>query len=286
MYRRSLFVAGPITRLAALAGALAVFPAAALQAQAPSGIHVDLNIPTLRLVVSEDGQVLKTYPVSVGQLGHDTPTGTFRISRAEWNPSWRPPSRDWARGKAFTPPGPDNPMGRVKLFFSPLYYIHGTPEVESLGTPASHGCVRMRNHDAVELGRLLSREANPTVPADRITGILARAHATRVSSFRDSVTLVVRYDPVVVEGGELRIYPDIYDRHAVHSEAVYQALLAAGYDVSGVDLASVRAVLKQAKGRKAVLRLPLETALGGLAPKRSPDAAPGRRPSPRPPTSP
>lgn len=285
MYRRTLFVADRFTRVAALAGALALFPAPALQAQAPSGIRVDLNIPTLRLVVYEDGRVLKTYPVSVGQLGHDTPTGTFRISRAEWNPSWRPPSRDWARGKAFTAPGPDNPMGRVKLFFSPLYYIHGTPEVESLGTPASHGCVRMLNRDAIELSRLLSHEANPTIPADQIDGILARAHATRVSSFRDSITLVVRYDPVVVEDGELRIYPDIYDRHAVHSEAVYQALLAAGYDVSGVDLESVRGVLKQAKGRKTVLRLPLESALRGLVSTQSPDALLRRRGSSRPPSS-
>ena len=59
--------------------------------------------------------------------------------------------REWARGREYTPPGPNNPMGRVKLFFMPLYFIHGTPERESIGTPASHGCVRMKNADIIEL---------------------------------------------------------------------------------------------------------------------------------------
>ena len=256
MQLRSHFAAGTLPCTAALAAVLVLSPGPRLEGQQPSGVRIDLNIPTLRLVVSEDDRVVRTYPVSVGQIGHDTPTGTFRISRAEWNPSWRPPAREWAKGKSFTPPGPENPMGRVKLFFSPLYYLHGTPEVESLGTPASHGCVRMLNRDAVELGKLLSRDANPTIPAAEVDAILARPRRSRASSFQDSVTLVIRYNPVVVEAGELRIYPDIYERHAIHSEAVYQALLAAGYDVSAVDPTSVRTIVERAKRRKTVLRLP------------------------------
>jgi hypothetical protein len=54
-------------------------------------------------------------------------------------------------------------MGRVKLHFAPLLYIHGTPEAEALGDPASRGCVRMRNSDVIELTRLVHQYASPRV---------------------------------------------------------------------------------------------------------------------------
>jgi hypothetical protein len=246
----------------------------ALAGQGAGRLRVDLNIPALRITVSEGDSVLRTYPVAVGQLGHDTPEGTFTISRAEWNPWWRPPAREWARGEKPTPPGPNNPMGRVKLFFAPLYYIHGTPDEASLGTPASHGCVRMLDRDVVELATLIHDRARPTLPSARIPAVLREARTTRVSRIQDSVTLVIRYQPVVVEGGELRIYPDIYRRRAVHPEAVYQALLAAGYDVRGIDRADVGAVVRRARGRKSVLRVPLAGGLGGAVESRSAGAAP------------
>lgn len=130
-----------------------------LSAQETPRLRVDLNIPTLRVAVYEGDRLVRSYPVAVGQVGHETPEGTFTISRADWNPSWHPPAREWAKDARVTPPGPNNPMGRVKLFFAPLYYIHGTPDRESLGTRASHGCVRMLNEDAVALGTLLHDRA-------------------------------------------------------------------------------------------------------------------------------
>ena len=77
--------------------------------------------------------------------------------RKIWNPSWRPPPSEWARDKKYEEPGsPGNPMGRVKIFFQePDYYIHGTGLAGSLGRARSHGCIRMRNIDAVELARLV-----------------------------------------------------------------------------------------------------------------------------------
>lgn len=254
---------GLAARAAVLTLGLSLAPVPAAAQQPDGGLRVELNIPTHRIEVFEGARLLKTYPVAVGQLGHDTPTGTFRISRAEWNPSWRPPQREWTRGTSYTPPGPDNPMGRVKMFFSPLYYIHGTPDEESLGTPASHGCVRMLNEDAIELATLLHEEANPTVPAEQIDRILAQSRTTRVSRLQDSVTLVIRYQPVVVEGDELTVYPDIY-RRGIPTEAVYQALMAAGYDVSGVTPAEVKAVLARGAGAAETVRVPLRGAFASL----------------------
>jgi murein L,D-transpeptidase YcbB/YkuD len=213
-------------------------------------------------VVYEGDTPIRTYPVAVGMKGHDTPTGSFKIRRAEWNPWWQPPEREWAKDEKLTPPGPDNPMGRVKLFFMPYYFIHGSPAQESIGTPASHGCVRMLNKDAIALARLLHSRAAPQITPKTIDRILSSSRNTREVPFHDGIPLVIRYDPVVVENGNVKVYPDFYGYHAVHSEAVYQALLAAGYDVSGVELADVQKLIKRASASKEAFSVPVADAFG------------------------
>ncbi|HWK90453.1 MAG TPA: L,D-transpeptidase [Longimicrobium sp.] len=247
--------------LLALAGAAA--PAAA-QAPAASGLRLDLNIPANRLRVLDGDSVLRTYQVSVGQPGHDTPDGEFTIQRAEWNPSWRPPDREWAKDDQFTPPGPNNPMGRVKLFFAPYYYIHGTPDTTSIGAPASHGCVRMRNRDVIALARLLHQRASPTVAPGEITAILSRSGVTRWSTFRAPVPLVIRYEPIVVEGASLKVYKDFYDRSRIHTEGVIQALLGAGYDGASLDRAAIRALLRRAQEAEGTFTIRLTEAFPDL----------------------
>lgn len=248
-------------RFLAAALALAAAPLAPAQAQ----LRIDVNIPANRLQVLDGDSVIRTYRVSVGLPGHDTPDGEFTIGRAEWNPSWRPPEgREWARDAEFTPPGPNNPMGRVKLFFAPLYYIHGTPDSTNIGRAASHGCVRMRNRDVVELARLLHTRAEPTVAPAEIDALLRRSGTTRWSTFRAPVPLTIRYEPVVVEGEELKVYPDVYERSRIHTEGVIQALLAAGYDVSSIDRQQIRAVLRRAGQAEGVYTVKLTDAFTGL----------------------
>lgn len=239
---------------------------ALIAAPAAAQLRVDINIPANRLRVLDGDSVLRSYRVSVGLPGNDTPDGEFFIERAEWNPSWRPPpGREWTRGREFTPPGPNNPMGRVKLFFEPLYYIHGTPDSASIGTPASRGCVRMLNRDVVELARLLHRHARPTVAPSEIDGILRASSTTRWSTFRAPVPLTIRYEPVELEGETLRFHPDVYDRRRVHSEAVIQALLGAGYDARSIDRDAVRAVLARVSAaRGGVLAVRVGEAFPGL----------------------
>lgn len=260
------------SRLVKLSRLIVALAFSAVAAPAAAQMRLDLNIPENRLRVLDGDSVVRTYRVSVGTPGHDTPDGSFTVERAEWNPSWRPPTnREWARGKEFMPPGPNNPMGRVKLFFMPLYYIHGTPDSASIGTPASHGCVRMRNRDVVELARLLHQHAQPTVAPSEIDGILRRATTTRWSSFRAPVPLVIRYDPVVVENDEVRVYPDFYNRSRVHSEGVIQALLAAGYEANSIDRAQIRALLQRARQARGPVTARLSEAFTGL--RRSSAAA-------------
>ena len=115
------------------------------------GLIVDLS--DRRLYVMSGSDVVRTFPVAIGEEGYDTPDGSFTIRRMIWNPDWRPPPSAWARDKKYEAPGsPGNPMGRVKMFFrEPDYYIHGTGLASSLGNARSHGCIRMRNIDVVDL---------------------------------------------------------------------------------------------------------------------------------------
>ena len=95
--------------------------------------------------------------------GNQTPAGNYQVNSIIWNPWWHPPDSDWARGRKVEPPGAMNPMGRAKLNFAPLLYIHGTFERGALGDPASRGCVRRENEDLIELTRLVHQYLTPDV---------------------------------------------------------------------------------------------------------------------------
>jgi lipoprotein-anchoring transpeptidase ErfK/SrfK len=116
------------------------------------------NVGARILVVQRGDSTLKTFAIAVGKDDYPTPVGSFRIRKIIWNPSWRPPpGADWARGKTAKGPGElGNPMKVVKIFFKePDYYIHGTGEVESLGSAASHGCLRMDPTEVADLAKII-----------------------------------------------------------------------------------------------------------------------------------
>lgn len=241
--------------------------AAALLLAAPAGaqegkLRIDMNIPELRLTVYEGDEVIRSYPVAVGLPGHDTPTGNFAISHAEWNPWWRPPAREWAKNEKVTPPGPRNPMGRVKLFFLQYYFFHGTPESGSIGSAASHGCVRMLNKDVIALARLLHERAAPQVTSAQIDRILANSSQTRRVNFRESIPVTIRYDLVTVRDGDVNVHPDIYNYKSLHPEAVYQALMSAGYDINRVSRDDVVRLIERGREADKTLSVKIEDAFG------------------------
>ena len=136
----------------------------AVPARAALRLEVDLSDRELR--VYDDQQLTKQYDVAVGTHQKPTPTGNFRIAKIVWNPSWHPPDEKWARGKEPKGPAdPDNPLKRVKIFFSePDYYIHGTDDLDSLGHAESHGCVRMSPKEVTELAKLLMTRGGKPKP--------------------------------------------------------------------------------------------------------------------------
>jgi lipoprotein-anchoring transpeptidase ErfK/SrfK len=106
-----------------------------------------------KLYLYKNGQVAKTYDVATGQAAFPTPTGQFRIVSKQTNPIWHNPHSTWSTSMPETiGPGPTNPLGTHALALSAAgILIHETPDVGSIGTSASHGCIRMRGGDELDL---------------------------------------------------------------------------------------------------------------------------------------
>lgn len=191
----------------AVAGALlaAGVPAAALAQPQLSSAPVVAARPlttTLRLqadlaeraiYVWAGDSLLHMFPVAVGKPGHATPTGSFTIDRVIWNPGWVPPDAEWAQGKrARGPQDADNPMQAVKIFFrEPDYYIHGTPHVGSLGTAASHGCLRMSPNQVAELAHQVMQAGGVARDWSWVKATL-RIGRTRTIHLKRPVTITIR----------------------------------------------------------------------------------------------
>jgi lipoprotein-anchoring transpeptidase ErfK/SrfK len=120
-------------------------------AEYPSYLTLDRGTFTLRLW--EDLKLAKTYTVAVGMEGLETPEGLYHIQEKEENPVWNVPESSWAGSLAgqTIPPGPENPIKARWLGIYEGAGIHGTEETYSLGSAASHGCVRMAIPDVEEL---------------------------------------------------------------------------------------------------------------------------------------
>jgi len=144
--------------------------------------QIDISLSEQQLTVTQDGETVRSYPISSSQFGigteegsFKTPTGNFRISQKIGG--------DMPHGTIFrsrVPLGPEDPlpstddlvMSRI-LWLDGLddhnantrdrfIYIHGTKHEDKIGTPASHGCIRMLNADVVELFELVD-ETTPVV---------------------------------------------------------------------------------------------------------------------------
>jgi lipoprotein-anchoring transpeptidase ErfK/SrfK len=113
------------------------------------GPSVVINRETLRLTLYQGTHAVRTFPVATGMPQFPTPTGRFSIIQKQVDPTWFPPDSPWAAGEGPIPPGVGNPLGTRWMGTSaPGIGIHGTPVASSVGTHASHGCIRMYINDA------------------------------------------------------------------------------------------------------------------------------------------
>jgi lipoprotein-anchoring transpeptidase ErfK/SrfK len=107
-----------------------------------------------RLRLFKNLKLAKTYKIAVGQVGLETPAGVYHVQNKAVDPAWHVPNSDWAgdlAGKVIPGGVPENPLKSRWLGIYDGAGIHGTDAISSLGTAASHGCIRMAVPDVQEL---------------------------------------------------------------------------------------------------------------------------------------
>jgi lipoprotein-anchoring transpeptidase ErfK/SrfK len=143
---------------------------------------IDISIRDQRLSLMRDDEILRSYPISSSRFGIGveqgslkTPTGRFRVAekiggempsgtifhgRVPLKPDDPPPpTDDLIMSRILWLDGLDDDNANTRERF---IYIHGTKHEDKIGTPASHGCIRMRNADVIELFELVD-ETTPVV---------------------------------------------------------------------------------------------------------------------------
>ncbi|MBD1914238.1 L,D-transpeptidase [Leptolyngbya sp. FACHB-16] len=126
-------------------------------------LHITIDLSDRRLTLSQGDTVLRTIPVAVGRSSFPTPTGEFEVRQMIRDPSWMNPfTHEVIEGG-----NPRNPLGRFWIGFwtdgNNWVGMHGTPNPESVGTPASHGCIRLYNDDIQALFAQVSMGTPVTV---------------------------------------------------------------------------------------------------------------------------
>ena len=112
-------------------------------------------------VQDASGKTIARYPATMGSEHDPLPVGEWTIKGKADAPvfSYNPElfwDADPTHAKAKIAAGPNNPVGLVWIDLSkPHYGIHGTPRPENVGKTQSHGCIRLTNWDAVELGGMV-----------------------------------------------------------------------------------------------------------------------------------
>jgi lipoprotein-anchoring transpeptidase ErfK/SrfK len=113
-----------------------------------------VNRSNFKLTLYKNLKVAKTYGIAVGQVGLETPAGLYHIQNKAVNPAWHVPNSAWAGDLAGTviPAGdPGNPIKARWMGIFDGAGIHGTTDDASIGSAASHGCIRMHIPDVEEL---------------------------------------------------------------------------------------------------------------------------------------
>jgi lipoprotein-anchoring transpeptidase ErfK/SrfK len=117
----------------------------------PQMTRLEIDVSSRQLTLYRGDRAVRVYPVAVGREGWQTPVGDFEVREMIHNPAWMNPFT-----QQVTPGGdPENPLGRYWIGFwtdgTNWVGMHGTPNPESVGRAASHGCIRLYNEDIQEL---------------------------------------------------------------------------------------------------------------------------------------
>jgi hypothetical protein len=249
-------------------------------------VKITINVPAFQMTLWQDGKEVKSYPIGAGLKEFPMYIGLREIDLLIWNPSWIPPDSEWVaeglRGTPIPPTDPRNPLGKMKIPLGYGYLLHQAKGAGDMGNLVSHGCVRVMRDDIYDLSEKIvaayELEVSPSQIADA-----KRTKKTLIAELNSSVPVEITYDTMVVENGELHIYPDIYERRKKNNlEILREELKANGVDAADFSDAALNRMINRAAGKNQYVINLTDVEAGNLTrgkivPVLATKAAPKRR---------
>lgn len=225
-------------------------------AQLYEGPNILINVAARQLTLYNGDTAVVTYPIAVGSSRYRTPLGERQMKQIIWNPWWLPPKdSDWAKGAHDTPPGPHNPLGRVKMDLGGAILIHGTNKEHTVGTPASHGCMRMIKDNVIAVARYIQEHVTTQTSPELFDNYDKKNRQSFTVKLENPVPVNIVYDLVAIQDGTLNLFSDVYYKHANKIKLVEEELQSAGYDLTEFDVPYLEATIKESKNKDLSLKI-------------------------------
>jgi lipoprotein-anchoring transpeptidase ErfK/SrfK len=119
-----------------------------------SGTILIVNKSRFTVRIYKNLKFEKAYPIAIGAPGHETPEGTFTIQSKQIDPVWSVPNSPWAgelAGTTVQGGTAANPLKARWMGVTDGVGFHGTSDDASIGSAASHGCMRMHVSDVIDM---------------------------------------------------------------------------------------------------------------------------------------
>ena len=220
-------------------------------------IKLTVNVPAFRMTLWQNGKEVKSYEIGVGMKKYPIVIGERRVTQVIWNPEWVPPDSEWVNeshsnvepGEHVEAGDPRNPLGKIKIPLGDGFLIHEAHRASDIGHLISHGCVRMVRQDLLDLATSIAEARSLAITKEQIDNAMKTTDRL-VAKLNPFAAVDIDYDTLVVEGGVLHIYPDVYDRGTSTIENLRAELQAAGVDGSKLDDQTLKQMLDRANPKE------------------------------------
>jgi len=215
-------------------------------------IKITVNVPAFRLTLWQNGKEVRTYEIGVGMKKYPIVIGQRRVKQVIWNPEWVPPDSEWVNeSHSDVQPGEHieagdrrNPLGKLKIPLGDGFLIHQAAKSSDLGHLVSHGCIRMLKDDIADLANKIVTARALNITPQQVDHAMTSTDRL-VANLSPPVVVDIDYDSLVVEGGMLHIYPDVYSRDTNTAQNLRAELESVGIDPSRLDDQTLNQMFKR-----------------------------------------